>query len=485
MNFSSPLFLFAFLPFTLAAYRLAGDRWRSVVFTTASLAFCLWAGPLLFPVLLLSIGVNFVVGKALQKRRDGGLPCRPLLLSGIMFNILLMLGFKFLVAYGPAWIMGFNIAHPETMLARLEPYLLKSISLPVGISFYSFQAVAYLLDISAGRTPAESSLFRFTEYMSAFPKVVAGPIVRYRDIFWQLGTRAFNIEQAGEGVNRFIIGLAKKTFIADRLSLVVDRGVFDQILPNLSTPDAWLVLTCYTLQIYFDFSGYSDMAIGLGLIFGFKFPENFNHPYSAKSITEFWRRWHMTLSGWFREVIFFPLERKRAAGSKWLNTQVNILIVFFLTGLWHGVTVNFLIWGILHGLAICFENSPAGKVLQRIPALIRQTYTLLVVMLAWVFFRSNSPTFALAFLKNLVGINPGIVPTPFSVLPPMTASLWITLGLAVLFSQPVFDWLAARVKKVNGNGRTWGRTIFSFVLLAACLVVIASSTFQPYIYGNF
>ncbi|NLF49890.1 MAG: MBOAT family protein [Leptolinea sp.] len=485
MNFSSPLFLFAFLPLTLAVYRIVGDRWRPAVFTAASLFFCLWAGPLLFPVILLSTGVNFFLGKSIQKQQDMGLNPRRLLTGGIAFNIFLMLGFKFLVAYGPAWIMEFNSIYPEMILARLEPYVLKSISLPVGISFYSFQAVAYLLDIAAARVPAENNLLYFTEYMTAFPRITAGPITRYRDQIQQLGHRPFDVHLAGIGVNRFIIGLAKKTIIADRLSLMVDRGVFDQALPNLSTPSAWLVLVCYTLQIYFDFSGYSDMAIGLGMIFGLKFPENFNHPYTAASITEFWRRWHMTLSGWFREVVFFPLERKRASGSRWLNTYTNILIVFFLTGLWHGVTVNFLIWGVLHGMVICLENSPVGLFLRRVPFFLRNAGTLLVVMAAWVFFRSNSPAFAFAFLQNLVGLNPEGITTPYSVLPPMTASLWITLGLGLAFSFPVYGWLKARFAWMDAKSQTWGQAVLSLILLTVCLIFVAGSTFQPYIYGNF
>jgi alginate O-acetyltransferase complex protein AlgI len=485
MNFSSPLFLFAFLPLTLVLYGLAGNKWRPVVFTAASLLFCLWAGPLLFPVILLSTGFNYWMGKGLQKRRESDHSTRVYLAVGIIFNLLLMLGFKILVAYGPAWIMTITAGDPSSMLSRLEPYLLKGIALPVGISFYSFQAIAYLLDINANRTLAETSLFKFTEYMTAFPKIVAGPITRYRVISAQLGGRGFDVEMAGAGVNRFVLGLAKKTIIADRLSLMVDRGVFDQALPNLSAPNAWLVLLCYTLQIYFDFSGYSDMAIGLGMVFGLKFPENFNYPYQAMSISEFWRRWHMTLSGWFREVVFFPLERKRAAGSRWLNTYTNVMIVFFLTGLWHGVTVNFLIWGVLHGMAICLENSYAGKFLQKTPKIGQHIYTLLVLMIAWVFFRSNSPAFALRFLQNLVGINPGILPTPYSVLPPMTASLWIILILAVIFAFPVSDWLSTRIKWTSPSGQIWARTILSLVLLAACLITVASSTFQPYIYGNF
>ncbi|MEI8131465.1 MAG: MBOAT family O-acyltransferase, partial [Leptolinea sp.] len=425
MNFSSPLFLFAFLPLTLTIYLLVGSKVRPLVFTAASLLFCLWAGPLLFPVILISTGINFVLGRRLQKQREDNSPFRGVLTGGIIFNIGLMLGFKILVAYGPTWISTLTVDWSASGLSTLQPYLLKGIALPVGISFYSFQAIAYLLDIAANRSKAEANLVAFTEYMTAFPKVVAGPIVRYRDLGKQLGSRAIDWPLAGEGARRFIAGLAKKTIIADRLSLMVDRGVFDQALPNLSTPSAWLVLVCFTLQIYFDFSGYSDMAIGLGMIFGLRFPENFNFPYQAKSISEFWRRWHMTLSGWFREVVFYPLERKRAAGNRWLNTYGNVLIVFLFTGLWHGVTINFLIWGLLHGLAICLEVSPIGKVIRKLPGVVQQIYTLLILMIGWVFFRSNSPAYSLGFIKTLLGLTGINSPTPYSILVPPTTSLWL------------------------------------------------------------
>lgn len=484
MNFSTPLFLFAFLPFTLALYWMAGVKWRPRVFTIASLIFCLWAGPLHFPVIIISTFINFWLGRRIHSRRDAHQPTGGLLAAGLIFNLVLMLGFKLLVAYGPVWITAIKTTWPTEEFIRLEHYLLKSIALPVGISFYSFQAIAYLLDIANSRSAAETSLFKFTEYITAFPKVVAGPITRYRQIFGQLGRRAFDITLAGEGAERFILGLAKKTIIADRLSLVVDHGVFDQTLPNLSTANAWLVLLCFTLQIYFDFSGYSDMAIGLGMIFGLKFPENFNYPYQSKSITEFWRRWHITLSSWFREVVFFPLERKRVAGSRLFNTCTNVLIVFFLTGLWHGVTINFLIWGVLHGLAICLETTIVGKWLRKLPAILQHSYALLIVMIAWVFFRSNSPAFALGFLQNLIGINGFSVPTPYSVLMPSTSSLWVTLALGVLFSFPVTGWTARKLHLAGDRGY-WFRTTVSLVLLAVCLVAVAGSTFQPYIYGNF
>jgi alginate O-acetyltransferase complex protein AlgI len=485
MNFSSPLFLFAFLPLTLIIYLFVGSKYRQWVFTSASLLFCLWAGPLLFPVIIISTVVNFLLGRSVHHRRIERKPFKPVLISGIIFNVALMLGFKLLVAYGPAWVSNLTIVWPDGNITNLEPYLLKGIALPVGISFYSFQAIAYLLDIAANISRAETSIITFVEYMTAFPKVVAGPIVRYRDLHRQLGSRGFDWLLAGEGANRFIFGLAKKTIIADRLSLMVDSGVFDQALPNLSTPSAWLVLVCYTLQIYFDFSGYSDMAIGLGMIFGLRFPENFNYPYNAKSISEFWRRWHMTLSGFFRDVVFYPMERKRASGNRWFSQYSNVIILFLLTGLWHGVTINFIIWGFIHGLAVCLETSRIGKRMRKLSTIIQHIYTLTVLMFAWIFFRSNSLAFALGFIKNLIGVNTSTFPTPYSILAPPTTSLWITLVIAVVFSFPIFEWVNQKISLKNTRSGKWIQVVISLVLLGTSLVILAGTTYHPYIYGNF
>jgi alginate O-acetyltransferase complex protein AlgI len=485
MNFSSPLFLFAFLPGTFVLYFLAGSRLRYKVFMAASLIFALWAGPFLFPVILISTGVNFLLGISLQKRRDKQQDYKKTLFWGFAFNIAMLLGSKLLVAYGPGWIYSIKSAFPESLVAEFEQYLLKSIALPVGISFYSFGAILYLKDIAAGRSSAETRLSVFSLFMTAFPKVVAGPIARFSDLAGQFGAREIDWNLAGRGARRFITGLAKKTIIADKLSLLVDNGVFDQALPNLSTPAAWLVLVCFSLQIYFDFSGYSDMAIGLGMIFGLRLPENFNFPYLSKSISEFWRRWHMTLSAWFREIVFYPLERKRVGGSRWSNQFVNALIVFFLTGLWHGVTLNFLIWGMLHGLAICLEVSPLGKGLRKLPSFFQHVYTILILMIGWVFFRSNSPSYAFSFLKTLSGFATNAQVTPYSVFAPPSTGLWITLALALFFSFPVSEWLENRLKNLSPAHSGWIQVGIHLFLLAGSLVALAGSTFQPYIYGNF
>ncbi|MHC1783342.1 MAG: MBOAT family protein [Anaerolineaceae bacterium] len=446
MNFASPLFLFAFLPLSLAVYLLLGRRLRPFWLLLAGLVFCLWAGPLYFPVAIGSLLLNYAAGGKIASYAADS-PKRSVLLKiAVILNLLVLIGFKALVVYGPAGM--------ETLRSLAgwagEPlwmgYLRKVISLPTGISFYTFAVIAYLVDIASSRIKPAENLFSFSQFFLLFPKFTAGPITKYQDLATQLVHPALSSENVNAGLRRFIIGLGKKVLIADRLSVIVDRGVFDQTAPNLEAGTAWMLLLFYTLQIYYDFSGYTDMAIGLAQMLGFKLPENFNYPYISKSISEFWRRWHMTLSGWFREYVFYPLERKRASGAG-LSQRVNILIVFLLTGLWHGLTLNFVIWGLIHGLAIAIETTIFGKKLRSLWPPLQIAYSLTVVVTAWVFFRSNSPAFALAFLGNLVGINPGSDLLPYSLFPLINPSTWLAFAAGIFFAAPI---LPAALEKLAG-----------------------------------
>ena len=363
-------------------------------------------------------------------------------------------------------------------------YLRKIVAYPLGISFITFQAVSYLFDVYKKRVEAESSLFRFSLYLLLFPKLIAGPIVRYRDLKAQLGERVFNAEGVAAGARRFIIGLAKKALIADRLSLVVDQGVFFH-LRELNTPQAWLVLVCYTLQIYYDFSGYTDMALGIGQMFGFQFVENFNYPYITRSISEFWRRWHISLSSWFRDYVFYPLERRRH-GAVGIWQPLNILIVFLLTGLWHGITPNFILWGLLHGSAIALEGGAFGRWLKKSWRPLQHLYALLVVMVGWVFFRTSTLEQALVYLGVLSGFSAGAGNISFTVLPPLEGMGWVVLATGMIFSMPVRDWLyRLRPAWFSWRGAGFLRDVLLLGLLVASVIFLASSSYQPYIYGKF
>jgi len=483
MSFNSPFFLFFFLPLVLVVWLLAGRRLRNGVLLLASLVFYTWGEPFYLPLILLLVLGNYALGRGLAAAEPASHRARALLWAGWGVNIALLALFKLLVTYWPAIQAGmatWGLVMPEL----LSGYVRKVLGMPLGLSFLTFQAVAYLVDVSRRRCTAQRSLWRFALYLLLFPRLAAGPIVRYAEIEACLGAQPLRAADMADGARRFIIGLAKKVLIADILARVTDRGVFDQALPNLSAGWAWLVLLSYTLQIFYDFSGYTDMALGLGQIFGWRLPENFNRPYLANGIADFWRRWHMTLSGWFRDYVFYPLERARR-GRAGLRQTGNILLVFLLTGLWHGVTLNFVGWGLLHGAAIALESGRFGRWLRRAWAPLRHAYTLAVVLVGWVLFRSNSLGYAGAFLLALTGLGPQQMLTPFSHLPPPGVQVWLALlvGTAGLFPAP--DWLARRLAPRQSNLHWALRDAALLGLLFLAVVVLAGSTYQAYIYGDF
>ncbi len=462
-------------------YLLAGRRLRNAVLMAASLLFYLWGEPLYFPLILISILCNFYLGKWIERQRGQPTGKRTALILSILFNLGLLAAFKLFNGY---WMPLLNWAQASLGLA-LPPeavgYIRKFVSFPLGISFFSFAMVSYAVDIDKKRSAAETSLLHFAQYVLLFPKIIAGPIVRYREIVGQLKERPLDVPSTAQGLRRFIIGLAKKILIADVLGAVVDGGVFDRALPGLSVGVAWLVMVCFTLQIFYDFAGYSDMAIGLGQVFGFRFVENFNYPYLARGVSDFWRRWHISLSNWFRDYLFYPLERLRHGTAGW--QAVNILIVFLATGLWHGTIVNFIIWGLLHGAALVLENGRFGRWLKQAPGVLVHAYTLAVVMVGWVFFRANSPAYALAFLGNLVGLGSGSAVLPYSIFKPVQTHTWLALIAGVLLAFPTFSglqkWMEAK------ETFEWLRDAALLGLLLLSLVFLASSTYHPYIYGNF
>jgi alginate O-acetyltransferase complex protein AlgI len=487
MIFNSPLFLFVFLPVFIVLYWLAGKKLRNTWLLVGSLFFYLWGEPLFFPVILTSILLNYLFGRWIEDSQANERRRRNLLALSITLNLALLVFFKFVVTYWSPFLPVLEKGLGLTFPGSLRLYLAKFLSFPLGMSFFTFAVVSYCIDVYKNRVPAERSLFKLSLYVLMYPKVIAGPIVRYMDMGKQIGERLFSPQDLANGARRFIGGLAKKALIADQLGLLVGQGVFDQAAPNLSTGTAWLVLLCYSLQIIFDFSGYTDMAIGLGQMLGFRFVENFNYPYISKSISEFWRRWHISLSSWFRDYLFYPLERRRSCP---LQQYANILFVFLMTGLWHGLTLNFAAWGLVHGLAIALERTRFGRWLGTTWAPIQHLYTLLVLAIGWVLFCSHSLGFALTFLKTLLGFTQGAISLPYSVMPPVQTSTWLALMAGVLFSMPVASTLGRLLGRLFPSPNLQAPSLIvqdalSLGLLAVSVIVLASSTFQPYIYGNF
>jgi len=410
MLFSSVIFLFYFLPIVLTFYFLPSRSWRNGFFLVASLVFYTFTEGGFVLVLLGSIAGNYLFGLWLEYARsrrsspngkkDACPRGRDLLASGrfalacgICFNLGLLAVFKY---------ANFVIANINTVLREggLPIVSLGSLYAPVGISFFTFHAISYLVDISRNDSPVLKNPFSLAVYLSAFPKILAGPITLYRNAYAQLASRIVTGETFLYGIERFITGLAKKILIANPLSDVADAA-FGVPGANMDMPNAWAGIICYTLQIYFDFSGYSDMAIGLGKMFGFTFPENFNYPYISTSVREFWQRWHISLSTWFREYLYIPLGGNRCAPSR---VYFNLVVVFVLCGLWHGASWNFVVWGLWYGLFLSVERTKFGKLLQSAWRPLRHVYLLVVVITGWVFFRAENLSHAFAYLGAMFGL---------------------------------------------------------------------------------
>lgn len=484
MIFNSAVFLFIFLPFNLIVYFIAGRQYKNAVALVGSLVFYAWGRAGYLPIIAALILVNYFLAQQIQNRRDQPGRAQQLLAASIVLNLIPLLFYKSIAGYGTNWLFPFL---PDALVQWIgqNPF-------PLGLSYITFQLISYQVDIYNELVDSEGNFLNFSLYVLLFPKIVVGPIARYRDIAPQLEDRLSTPAMAAEGVRRFIFGLAKKVLIADTLARVVNPA-FGLETPNFGTGIAWLVLVGYALQLYFDFSGFTDMAIGLGQVFGFRFVENFNYPYISRSISEFWRRWHISLSSWFRDYVFYPLEFTRKRANRW-RQALHIFIVFLLTGLWHGLTLNFIIWGIIHGLASALEMSGFGRFLKKQWAPIQHVYTLAVLLLGWVFFRSSSLDYAVGFLGRLFGWQENIFPLPFSVtrpLPIIDHSVWAALVFGIIFSLPVMPLIQRNWQRVSGKSAAAalaGRLGTDFLLLALLVFSVAFMVGYQYvanIYGNF
>jgi alginate O-acetyltransferase complex protein AlgI len=471
MIFSSYGFLFVFMPVFFLIYFSIRPYYRNFLILVASLAFYSIGEKGRVLILLVSIGGNFFLGLrmkgCLEHSQRAALPY---LVAGIVFNLGLLAYFKYI---------GFVSENADEVLAFLGlGHLLPVVRvvLPLGISFFAFQGISYLMDIYRGTIQGTSSLFAFATYKAMFPQLIAGPIVRYADIAADLGDRRVESDAVFEGIGRFIRGLAKKALIADTLAVTVDQ-VFGLSPRELGFEAAWLGVAAYTLQIYFDFSGYSDMAIGMGRMMGFRYPENFNHPYTSRSIGEFWRRWHMTLSAWFRDYLYFPLGGNRRGRAR---TYVNLVIVFALTGLWHGASWTFVVWGLWHGLFMLVERR-FNPDTWPVPVFVRHVYTMLVVMVGWTLFRADSAEVASRMLKAMFGLgeNGAFIWSGAAFMNPLVAG---TLVVGVILSMPVRERLRWSMPA------TWwapASLAAAAILLVACGLRVLSGSYSPFLYFRF
>jgi alginate O-acetyltransferase complex protein AlgI len=483
MVFSSPLFLFLFLPVVLTvALLLPGTRWRNNWLLLCSIVFYAW-GEVGFVVLMLaSTLANYVLGLWLD-RQSAPADRKRVVALAVFLNIGLLAVFK----YGNFAVATLNSGLQTVHLGSIES---PGIALPIGISFFTFHAVSYIIDIYRRKSKAATDPRDVALYIFFFPQLIAGPILRWSAICPQLAQRVLTREEFAEGVRRFVGGLAKKVLVANVVAWPADQ-IFGLSANHLTTSLAWFAMLCYSLQIYFDFSGYSDMAVGLGKMFGFKFLENFDFPYVAQSIREFWRRWHISLSTWFRDYLYIPMGGNRCSDRR---NYLNLLIVFFLCGLWHGASWTFVVWGLYHGLFLVAERTRFGTFAERLPRPARQLYALLVVMVGWVLFRADSFAQALSFFRAMCGLAQADGLEPLGRYDTPEIVLAISAGL--VFSMPVVPWLRARGQRILAAAtgvwatvlRMTALTLETSLVMALLLLSaawLASGTYNPFIYFRF
>jgi alginate O-acetyltransferase complex protein AlgI len=469
MLFSSPDFLFGFLPLFLLLYAVAGPKLRNLVLFLASLMFYFATSGELTIILVLSVVLNWAL--SLQLARSERRTRTAWLVVGVVLNLLPLLYYKYARFF--LGVVG------DTLGAAGWPVALPQVHppLPIGISFFTFQALSYVADVASGCVLPARSLINFGMYHSCFPQLIAGPIVRYEEIAQEVSHREHRLVDIHNGIVQFCFGLGKKVILADQAGSIAD-AVFGLPVNDGGFYAAWLGLVAYTLQIYFDFSGYSDMAIGIGRGLGFHYPENFNQPYLSCSVTEFWRRWHMTLSRWFRDYVYIALGGNRRGLTR---TLLNLLTVFFLCGLWHGAEYSFVVWGLLHGALLMLERLGRACTDWRPPTLLAWAYTLGVVMIAWVFFRSAGISQAIAYIGNL--FDPRTIVLPVELYATLTPNRIFYLALAALAALVPF-----RPFVRFADGRYDFGPALSVASLAVALLAIAmmaANGFSPFIYFRF
>ncbi len=471
MVFSSITFIFFFLPISILCYYILPEDCSNAYLLFISLLFYAFGQPKCIVILLASILISYIVGRILgleSVRRNLKLK-RMALIAGILLNLALLFYFKY---------TNFFISTANDLFKT--NIALRNIMLPLGISFFTFQSLSYIIDLYNGQAKVQKSFIKMALYISFFPKVTQGPITKYSDIEKQLDNRTYSVEKFSYGIQRFIVGLAKKVIIADNFGIVVDQIFAKQ--PNENTAIiAWIGAILYTLQIYFDFSGYSDMAIGLGKMFGFDFMENFNYPYISKSVTEFWRRWHISLSTWFKNYIYIPL-----GGNRKGNVYINSLIVFLVTGMWHGAAWNFIIWGMWHGAFLIIEKyMKKHNIIIKVPGVVKWIYCMLVVVLGWVLFRAPDFQYSLKYIAVMFGV---VNTQQFGITP-----LWYLNNKVILLFIISLVAMVPIIKKIDNvsvfvNKNCLKKVICNILLFALffiSIMCVMTSTYNAFIYFKF
>ena len=465
MVFSSSVFLLLFLPIVFVANCLIKKKYSNLLLLLASLVFYAWGEPILVLLMIFSIVINWGAGLLLS--RLTGIARKIVLGVGVVCDLSILGYYKY---------AGFLANTINSVFSR-EILPVVEIALPIGISFFTFQAISYVVDVYRGETEASKKITNVALYISFFPQLIAGPIVKYRDINKQIEDRSVTWISVSDGFRRFIFGLGKKVLIANVLGLCVDK-IYAYDIATIDPKTAWIGALAYSFQIYYDFSGYSDMAIGLGKMFGFTILENFNYPYLSSSISEFWRRWHISLGSWFREYVYIPLGGNRKGKAR---TIINLLIVFFLTGLWHGADISFIVWGLYHGFFSIIERLRVKKVLTKVKVL-PVIYTFLIVNFGWVLFRSDTTINGIRYIARMImpwrHADIRILTWNYLDLKTMVAFIFAIIGAGILHK-----FVPNTIKKVWKNSVV--EAIFCICVLILCIASVASDTYNPFIYFQF
>ncbi len=469
MLFSSMIFLWLFLPITLVAYFIIDKKYKNLLLTIVSLIFYAWGEPKYVVLILIVIFINYVYGLLIDRFNKNK---KLLIVLCIATNLAILAYFKY---------YNFIVMNVNRVVGS-EIFGLKQIILPIGISFYIFQTLSYVVDLYRGEIKVQKNIINLALYTSFFPQLIAGPIVKYHDIAEQINSRTITKEKFAYGIKRFIYGLSKKVIISNMVAEVVDN-ILAIDTSMLSRSVMWLAILLYTLQIYYDFSGYSDMAIGLGKMFGFDILENFNYPYISKSVTEFWRRWHISLSTWFKEYVYIPLGGNRKGKYR---TYINLSIVFLLTGIWHGASFNFVLWGLLHGFFMVIERVFLLKVIEKnwFTKILGHIYTLGVVIIAWALFRAESLRQGLGYIKVMLLGNDNAY--AYGIEQFVDNKLILIVIIAVAFCgivQSLFKKLKTAL--FDEENIVFVESVIQLILFGICIMLLVNNTYNPFIYFKF
>ncbi len=475
MVFSSLTFLYIFLPIVLIIYYIVPKNCRNLFILLSGLFFYAWGEPIYVVIMIASTLIDYFAGLIIYKAGDRKLLRKLALIVSVVMNLSLLGFFKY---------SGFIVENINNIFGT--SYGAPTSLLPIGISFFTFQSMSYTIDLYRGNINVQKNPITFAAFVTLFPQIVAGPIVRYEDIATELDDRVVDIDTIWEGIIRFVIGLGKKVLIANNIGVVWDN-IKTMELSELPVATAWLGIGAYTLQIYFDFSGYSDMAIGIGKMLGFHFPKNFDYPYMSKSISEFWRRWHITLSAWFKSYVYFPLGGSRK-GLK--RTILNLAIVWLLTGIWHGASWNFILWGVLYGVLIIIEKlvktflqkKDRLYILEKIPSFIKRVYTIVLVMLGWVLFDTSTISEAFSYMGRMFSFGSTFYDS-------YTIYILINFGLlfviAIIGSTNILKRAVLAVEKKVPALTNYGGIIFMAAVLLLSTAYLVDAGYNPFLYFNF